>query len=315
MNTEFTPAAARASHCWFKVDRVPGDDATTAWKRAARFRQARWRETRKLEIGSSPYAGGKDATPVGSRLELDFARKSGANFLSPAALAAARHRVANPEPHQMLATDRLWADLLSSMPLCFNLFGDLAADRERASHAVRSWWPDAPRGEVSVRFEHSPARKDRAYLGNRSAFDVAFDLDAGSARAIVGVETKYHEHAKAEKTPRPAALKRYVEIAERSGAFADGWQARVVETELQQIWLDHLLLLSMLQHPLKRWWWGRFVLVYPSRNPSFAAAASSYREVLRDPATFAAVTIEELVATPGALTAPTAAAFRERYLG
>lgn len=34
---------ARALHCWFRVDRVNGDADTTAWKRLARLRQARWR--------------------------------------------------------------------------------------------------------------------------------------------------------------------------------------------------------------------------------------------------------------------------------
>jgi hypothetical protein len=71
---------------------------------------------------------------------------TGANFVTPAALAAARRRVASPEPHEMLAVDRLWADLLSSMPLCFNLFGDLDGDRPGAASAVRAWWPAAPAG-------------------------------------------------------------------------------------------------------------------------------------------------------------------------
>ena len=46
--------------------------------------------------------------------------------------------------------------LLSSMPLRFNLFGDLAGEGEAARRAVRAWWPDVPSGKESVRFEHSP---------------------------------------------------------------------------------------------------------------------------------------------------------------
>jgi hypothetical protein len=214
----------------------------------------------------------------------------------------------------MLKEDRLFADLLSSMPLCFNLFGDLAGDEVAARRAVRAWWPDAPSGDVRVRFEHSPGRRDPAFLGNQSAFDVAFDIDTGaSSRAIVGVETKYHEHAVAEAQPKPSALARYVELTERSGVFVDGWRSKIIGTDLQQVWLDHLLVLAMLQHTSKQWAWGRFVLVCPKANPSFIGVAARYGDVLRDRSTFEVRAIEEL-ASAAVLGAEVARAFCERYL-
>jgi hypothetical protein len=318
----FTEAAARASHCWFKIDHLLQDAPSTAWKRRARWHQSQWREAHRYLIGTNPYAGGVGATKIGSRLPLESAKNDGANFLTPTIRKAVLDCLAHPVPHRMLAEDRLWADLLSSMPLCFNLFGDFFGDTEYAARAVRAWWPDAPRGAVNVRFEHSPGRGDPAFLGNKSAFDVAFEIGSGDKDlAIIGVETKYHEDAKIEPAPKKPsalarhakALERYVEVAERSKAFIDGWRELVIGTELHQIWLDHLLLLSMLQHPSGRWTWGRFVLLYPSGNPSFARAAAAYQAVLRDPATFEARTIEALLAPPCPLKEETAAAFRERY--
>jgi hypothetical protein len=50
---------------------------------------------------------------------------------------------------------------------------------------------------------------------------------------------------------------------------------------LQPIWLDHLLVLAMLQHPSTRWRWGRFALVYPRGNPCFTLTAARYRKALR----------------------------------
>lgn len=312
---DYSDEAAREAQCWFDADRAPRDAETTAWKRRARFRQARWRIEHGHSIGAEPYQGGADSTPVGSRLDLAFAKQSGANFLTAAALDAARSRVATPERHQTLRAARLWADLLSSMPLCFNLFGDLAADPLAAAKAVEAWWPSAPRGGITVRFEHSPARADRAFLGNKSAFDVAIEVAAGlGERAIIGIETKYHEHTKPGASPRPAALARYTEVTERSGIFANNWAEHIVGKELQQVWLDHLLVLAMLQHPSKQWSWGRFVLVYPSDNPSFARAASRYRDLLLDDSTFEARTIESLLATAGALSTQTVNALRRRYL-
>lgn len=313
--SSYSEEVACAAHCWFDVDRVPRDPETTAWKRLARLQQSQWREARGFPLGTHPHGGGEKATPVGSRLELAFAMASGANFVSPGALAAVRARLAHRERFEMLRTDRLWADLLSSMPLCFNLFGDLAGDETAAARAVRAWWPDAPEGRAKVRFEYSPARRDPLFLGNQSAFDGAFELDlGGGALGIIGIETKYHEHSKVDAKPKPQALARYVEVTEHSDAFVPDWRERVVGTPLQQIWQDHLLALSMLQHPTGKWIWGRFVLLYPSANSSFAQAAVAYRSLLRDPSTFAAMTLEELLGAPSVLAESTQVALRERYL-
>ena len=89
----------------------------------------------------------------------------------------------------------------------------------------------------------------------------------------------------------------------------------VVGTDLQQLWLDHLLALSMLQHPEEPWAWARFVLVHPERNTSFEGVANRYRKLLRDESSFQATTLEEMVAMPHALPSTAAKAFRSRYLG
>lgn len=214
----------------------------------------------------------------------------------------------------MLRQDRLWADLLSSMPLCFNLFSDLHDDVARARQAVSAWWPDAPPGVAEVRFEWSPGRLDPLYLGNRSAFDAAMllDLDHG-AQGVIGIETKYHEHAVVEARPKPERLRRYREVTEQSEIFSPGASDRIIGTDLQQIWLDHLLVLAMLQHPRGTWSWGRFVLVYPAGNTSFATAAARYRALLTDVSTFDVRTIEELIAHD-AFPAGTRDLIRERYL-
>ncbi len=306
--------AARDAHCWFDVDRVSRDAETTAWKRSARLRQARWREARGYPMGANPHRGGERATPVGSRMALAFAKESGANFLTPGALAAVSSRLAHRERFEMLNADRLWADLLSSMPLCFNVFGPLANDAAAATRAVARWWPEAPVGEAKLRFEYSPGRREPLFLGNQSAFDAAFELELEAGRrGIIGVETKYHEHAAAEPHPRANALARYTEVTERSEVFLPGWERAVLGTPLQQIWQDHLLVLSMLQHPTRAWSFGRFVLLYPAGNPSFARASAAYRAVLRDPRTFEARTFEELLVAPGAIDDETRLALAERY--
>ena len=280
-----TPQELKAAKVWENVDRVSGDPAMTEYKRRLRHRQALWRERARLPVGGQKMRDGT-TRPIGSRVELTHARETGANFVNANALEAARARLDTPQRHQMLDETRLWADLLSSMPMCFNLLGDLHADTDLATRVAHHWFPDLVGTVSEVCFEWSPGRSDPEYLGNRTAFDAALLLDLGSDRhGVVGIETKYHEHPVAEKEPASRKLERYVEVTERSGAFRSGWRDRLVGTKLQQIWLDHLLVLAMLQHPSGRWAAGRFVLVHPEENVGFARVAREYADVLADPST------------------------------
>ena len=287
----------------------------TELRRALRYHQSRWREAKGHPIGSQPIAPsrGKPSRPVGSRLPLGYARETGATFLSPGALTAATARTSSIEPHQSFDHQRLWADLLWSPTMAFNLFGDLAADLERADRAVQAWWPDAPGTVSEVRFAHSPGRFDPAYLNSLRAFDAAFVLDLDGSQAIVGVDVKYHERTKGE-IPKPSNLARYLEVAETSGVFAAGATERLEgRSDLAVMWLEHLLLLSMLQHPSREWQWGRYVVVHPASNSDFVDACDRYRALLVGSSTFASVTVEELL-DAGVLPAPTTAALRARYL-
>jgi hypothetical protein len=198
--------------------------------------------------------------------------------------------------------------------MAFNLFGDLAGDLGLADGAVHAWWPDAPGTMCDVRFAHSPGRFDRAYLNSLRAFDAAFvlDLDDGT-QGIVGLNTRYHERIKRE-IPKPSNLRRYLEVAERSGVFAPGAIDSVKgRSELAVMWLEHLLLLSMLQHVSGNWSWGRYVVVHPAGNSDFAGACARYRDLLVDRSTFSSVTVEELL-DANALPGQTTAALRDRYL-
>jgi hypothetical protein len=286
----------------------------TELRRRLRFHQARWREAHGHPIGSQPIVPkhGKPVRPLGSRLPLDYARETGANFVTAGALEAARARTSVTEPHQSFDHQRLWADLLWSPTLAFNLFGDLAGGLALADRAVHTWWPDAPGTATAVRFAHSPGRFDPAYLDSLRSFDAAFvlDLDDGT-QGIVAVGVKYHEWAKPE-IPKPTKLPRYLEVADRSGVFEPGATGLVKgRSDLAVMWLEHLLMLSMLQHTSRAWSWGRYVVVYPSGNVDAADQCARYRDLLADESTFGTATIEELLETN---VLPDQAVLRERYL-
>lgn len=295
-------------------DRVAGDSAMTAFKQAARRQQATWRANQQFEAGEQPKG-----QPNGSTLADEVGRAYG-NFLSDDIKGAVRRRVDSTQKWQTLNETRLRNHLLSSMPMCFNLFGELDGYPDRLTAAGAALFGTTAPGD-RIEFEWSPGRVDPAYTGDRTAFDVAlfFGDPAIGGQTVIGIETKYHEHAVKEKEPNAMSrMPRYREITERAIAernvFKPDWESRIVGTALQQVWRDHLLLLALLQHPSKQFADGRYVLVYPAGNTSFAALADAYAAVLDDQSTFQAATVEELIGADVLHQPATRTAFAERYL-
>jgi len=121
---------------------------------------------------------------------------------------------------KMYATPRIYDDLLSSQPLCSNLFGELKAeaDHEIATAVARRLWPDRVEQVTRIEFEHSPDREDLVYTGNRTAFDVYLEHTCpGGGHGFVGIEVKYHEDLRGPAAENRA---RTEEVAQRSGISA-----------------------------------------------------------------------------------------------
>ena len=301
--------------CWFVSDDVDKGGPMSEFKRRIRLHQARWREANGHPMGSQKIKG--TSRRVGSRMESAYAKQTMANFLSAGVRQAVIDRVRKKEPLQTLNTDLLYADLLSSLPLSFNLFGELAMDPRRAEAAVRAWWPQLAASTVSVRLQHSPGRDDPRYLNDRTSFDAAIYYgNAAGRRGIIGVSTKYAEHAAKEKAPAGDRLARYEEVARKSKAFHPEWRDAVVGTDLQSIWIEHLLVLVMMQgRGTARYAEGRLVMVMPEGNVSFRSAAERYAAVLADKATFEIRTLESLIgAAQDVLPDRLLADLRQRYL-
>src|SRR6185503_7920787 len=128
------------------------------------------------------------------------------------------------------------------------------------------------------------------------AFDAAFVVEAGRGkRAIVAVNVRYHEQAKGE-IPKPENWWRYSGVAQRAGIFQPGAVDSLRgRSDLCVMWLEHLLLLSMLQPPTDGWSWGRYVVIYPQRNVDQADMVTRYRQYLADDSTFGSMTLEQVL--------------------
>lgn len=318
--------------CWFDVDKT-SDAEMTAFKREARWRQHRW-AVEEHGISSFGTHRGRRTDPdiapddiVNGTKLLDQDADAGMNFLSPAIHEVAKDRVLAKQPAETLEPKRLSRDLLSSMPMAFNLFGEASLPENDVSRKQLAALFGVELQDLSeIIFEWSGARSHPDYTNDRTAFDVAlFLIGPKGPRTAIGIETKYHEHSTKEKKPSPSnpdAVARWdrqteflVNIANRSQVFKDGWERDVLDTDLRQIWRDHLLALSMRQHPSRWTKETRYVLLYPEGNVSFRDAAERYADVLvKGDTSFQAITIDKVIDAAFAHGGETAQRFRQRYL-
>jgi hypothetical protein len=288
----------------------PGD---TRFRASARLLQSLWRADRKLPIG--PHVA-EDGTvrELGSRLTRQDAKK-GANFLSSDLARLARFESVYREPGAIIEQDRLWANMLSSQALCFNLFGDLKHDREKASRAFRSMWPEFIHTVDDVLFEHSPGRGAGRFTADGTAFDVVIlGKTPDGRRSFVAIEVKYTESMTEPPAPHRS---RYDELSDACGVFKAARSLCLRTMPLQQLWREHLLTRTMVREGLYDV--GLFVVVHPERNQQAREAVSAYRKQLVSESPlecgFTSTTIEELLAARRAEgDVDFADAFHARYL-
>jgi hypothetical protein len=284
----------------------------TRFRACARLLQSIWRERHGFPIGTYTTPKGRHRK-LGSRLAA-VPSSAGANFLDPAIRTLARRELAYREPGATIDEARVWSNLLSSMPLSFNLLGPLKLDDDLASAFVAALFPDLAGKVVHVVFEHSPARGDPKFTNDASAFDcfVTIRRDNG-AKAFIGIEVKYSE-GMVEPEARHRA--RYDDLACTSGLFIDPDAPELRRNPLQQLWRMHMLAQSLLDNELFDE--GAFVVIAPRLNDAVQRATRTYANHLTtepEKATFINLTLED--ATDGLAAAGAGAyaqAFRERYI-
>ncbi|MBV6405326.1 MAG: hypothetical protein GFGODING_02093 [Flavobacteriales bacterium] len=223
---------------------------------------------------------------LGNYLEADFAKASKANFLTERIQSLATDEMTQAKASKALFDEgRMWSNLLSSQPLCFNLFGELSFDLDAATACFRKLFPDRIGRVTSVKFEYSPGRGDARYTGDRSAFDVFVEYERDGRNGFLGIEVKYAESLREEQPKKSAEIvekhgARYTELTEAHGVFKPNVIATLRHPPLSQIWRDHLLSIALLNHPERKFNEGVFVFLFPSLNKQCQEGVNEYSRYL-----------------------------------
>lgn len=252
----------------------PNDSRFTA---AARLLQSLWRQDQNLPIGRHRSPSG-ETREIGSRLSM-AAGRAGANFLDPSIASLVRRELVYREIGACIDADRLFRNLLSSMPLVFNLFGLLKRDPELATRVMRLVLPGFTGTVTQVLFEHSPGRGHPAFTADYSAFDafLRYRTEDGK-RGFIAVEQKYTETLQETTQPTRPHLDR---LSEQSGLFKDPHADNLRNNPCQQLWREHLLAASMIQRGIYDE--GTFIVIAPRLNWYAQNGIAAYARHLKKP--------------------------------
>ena len=236
----------------------------------ARLLQSKWRETKS-------YPQLKDG--LGNFLDIDFARKYKVNFLTENIRRLVTREIENAKNSEaLISVPRIWNNLLSSQPLCFNLFGELSYDLDLATRYFQHLFPDRIDVVTEIKFEYSPGRGEAKYLRDHSAFDFFVKYTKNNRRGFIGIEVKYAESLREESKEKSERnfKQEYQNITDSCGIFKPGSVPYLMKPPLSQIWRDHLLCLATKQDFDE----GFFVFLFPSQNHQCKAGIDEYKKFL-----------------------------------
>jgi hypothetical protein len=287
-----------------------GDAAFTA---RMRFHQSWWRATvLNVPCGHGPTSS--STSRYGSMLDADSAA-AGQNFLTAEIFAVVQRRLA--EGGGAMDSFRLLQNLLSSQPMCFNLFGPLVEQPERATRLLRGLIGDDLARVRNVAIEWSP-QPAADYLGDRTAFDakVEYERRDGSV-VLLGIETKLTDSF-SQKPYDGERYRRWMDSPRTP--FLPEASAEVATPRHNQVWRNHLLGIAARDRVGSPYAASRSVVLHHPLDDDGARVAASYRQLLKpDDDTFATWTLDGVVdafaaAASGDDEVRWVDAFRTRYL-
>lgn len=245
----------------------------TAFASHARLLQSKWRVKKDFPINTTIRSN------YGNFIKTQIAKKEKYNFLTDNIKQLVQEKI--PEIRKqggLIGEPRIWNNLLSSQPLCFNLFGELYYDLDLATLFFKKLFPDLVTKVTKIDFEFSAKRNDP----DNSAFDVYVEFLNKEEINFFGIEVKYQERLKEESRAKSIKIfKKHQDEYNKLTSDCNFYKAGAIE-QLQcapfaQIWRDHLLSYNMSD--LKKI--GYFIFLYPYENDECRDIVSTYKTFLK----------------------------------
>lgn len=211
-------------------------DNESGFRHKMRLHQGWWR-CNVLAQEAGIYPGREDKTLCSS---IKNGKVTGVNFLtdSTSEIVAKTLQKRGGECKGMIQEERLYNNLLSSQPLCFNFFAEFEADKEFGLFVLKTLYPNLTRLR-EVKFEFAP---EENYSGDNSAFDVAFEVEENEKVGLIGWEVKYTDTFSTKEYDRDE----YKQIHGQSAAFKAPYDT-LKQSRVNQLFRNQLIAEGLLR--------------------------------------------------------------------
>jgi len=184
----------------------------------------------------------------------------------------------------IMEQDRLFNNLLSSQPLCFNFFGELMADTDFGLKVLQTWWPDLTELRRVI-FEFAPKRRS---TNDNSAFDIAFEVAVGDRIGLIGLECKYTDTFSSTEYDKPA----YREIFEESKAFSANYD-NLKASKYNQLFRNQLIAEGLMQN--REYGFVKTGLFCHEQDNSAIKTGQELQQMLSKPNSFQIITYRNFI--------------------
>lgn len=217
------------------IGSIPGDKSE--FKKRVRFHQGWWR-TFVLNEPPGPHPMDKNGTVCNT---ISNGKTTFKNLISKNCSKAIEETKKQQAKYAsgILEENRLYNNLLSSQPLCFNFFGELMFNKALATKILKRFFPIVESVEKVV-FEYAPAEN---YLADNSAYDVAFIVRSCDDMGLIGLECKFTDTFSTEKYSKAS----YKQIYSNSKIFKKPYVQYTV-SKYNQLFRNELIAESAIQN-------------------------------------------------------------------
>ena len=235
-----------------------------------------WYRANVLEL---PYGTGPkpdDTTYYGNMLNRADG-EAGQNFLTKEIFEVVLDRIA--QGTGAVEKFRLLHNMLSSQPMCFNLFGPLARDHNLAKTLLQTLVPERITQVTRIEIEWSP-KPAMDYLNDHTAFDAFIEYKTVDGQLFgLGIETKLSEPFSQKEYDRPE-YRRWMQLP-NSPWLPESWN-KVQAIGHNQLWREHLLAVALRSHPKSTYANVRLLLVHHTEDIECVRNYSNYKGLLSE---------------------------------
>lgn len=222
-----------------KLKELVGSAPTSenGFKRRMRIHQGWWRAfVLGEEEGAHPIRS--DQTVCNT---IRGGQSSNKNFLTKQTATVVHDTIKDHHDsgYGIIEEDRLYNNLLSSQPLCFNFFAELKNDKAFALKALNELGFQLSEIKDTI-FEYAPKEN---YTTDNSAFDVAIEVARDNESGLIGLECKYTDTFSAKEYDKPA----YRDIFEKSNVFSEDYDT-YKSSSYNQLFRNQLIAQALLQN-------------------------------------------------------------------